>query len=168
MTAVSALEPTGPAAEGADAAPVDDRMLALTALEAEFGELITHFRRRIAANAERLSPGMLPSAYKTFTTIARCETTSASRLAEILLMDKGQLSRTLRELEELGLIARRPDPEDRRATLLSPTPEGRERLAHARRPQEGILMTALSEWEVDDIHTLTVLLKRLTAASREV
>ena len=49
------------------------RAEAVRALEAEFGELITHFRRVITENANRVSPGMLPGAYKIFTTIARCE-----------------------------------------------------------------------------------------------
>ena len=40
------------------------------------------------------------------------------------MADKGQISRTVRELEGLGLIARTPDPEDGRSSLLSPTPEG--------------------------------------------
>jgi DNA-binding MarR family transcriptional regulator len=93
---------------------------------------------------------------------------TASALAETLQMDKGQLSRTIRELEELGLIQRTPDPADRRATLISPTQDGLERLAAARRPQEGAMHRALAPWPVDDIRTLTTLLRRLTAAAREV
>ena len=58
-------------------------------------------------------------AYKVFTTIVRRESITASALTEHLLMDKGQLSRTVRELEQLGLIERRPDPDDGRSSLLS-------------------------------------------------
>ena len=56
-------------------------------------------------------------------------------------MDKGQLSRTVRELEHLGLVQRAADPEDGRSSLLSPTAEGLERLADARRPYESSLVT---------------------------
>ena len=47
------------------------RTEAVRALEAEFGELISRIRRVLADNAQRVSPGMLPGAYKVFTTIVR-------------------------------------------------------------------------------------------------
>ena len=139
------------------------RTEAVRALESEFGELISRVRRLLADNAQRVSPGMLPGAYKVFTTIVRRESITLSALAETLMADKGQISRTVRELEGLGLITRRPDPEDGRSSLLSPTPEGLERLAAARAPQESMLQDALHEWSIDDIRTLTRLLHALTA-----
>jgi DNA-binding MarR family transcriptional regulator len=142
----------------------DDRAArteAVRALEAEFGELINRFRRIISENATRVSPGMLPGAYKVFTTIVRRESITQSALAESLLTDKGQLSRTVRELEQLGLVQRTPDPSDGRSSLLSPTPYGLERLADARIPQEHTLVTVLEAWDVEDIHNLTRLLHAL-------
>jgi DNA-binding MarR family transcriptional regulator len=139
------------------------RTEAVRALEAEFGELINRFRRVISENANRVSPGMLPGAYKVFTTIVRRESITLSALAESLMADKGQISRTVRELEQLGLIERTPDPEDGRSSLLSPTPEGLERLAQARAPQERTLVDALEEWPIDDIRNLSRLLHALTA-----
>jgi DNA-binding MarR family transcriptional regulator len=136
---------------------------AVRALEAEFGELISRMRRVLADNAQRVSPGMLPGAYKVFTTIVRRESVTLSNLAESLMADKGQISRTVRELEELGLITRTPDPADGRSSLLSPTPEGLERLAAAREPQESVLLNTLEEWSVDEIRDLTRLLHALTA-----
>lgn len=106
---------------------------------------------------------MLPGAYKIFTTIARRERISQSALADLLVVDKGQLSRSVRELEQLGLIQREPDPEDGRASILSATPYGLERLEAARRPQEDTLVGALEEWPLEDIDTLTRLLHALTA-----
>ncbi len=139
------------------------RTEAVRALEAEFGELINRFRRIITENANRVSPGMLPGAYKVFTTIVRREGITLSALAETLMADKGQISRTVRELEQLGLVQRTPDPADGRSSLLSPTPEGLERLAAARAPQESTLVDALEEWSLDDIRNLTRLLHALTA-----
>ena len=136
---------------------------AVRALEAEFGELISRMRRVLADNAQRVSPGMLPGAYKVFTTIVRRESVTLSALAESLMADKGQISRTVRELEDLGLISRTPDPEDGRSSLLSPTAEGLERLAAARAPQESVLLNTLEEWSVDEIRDLTRLLHALTA-----
>lgn len=141
------------------------RATAVRALEAEFGELISRVRRLLAENAERMSPGMLPGAYKVFTTIVRRERITLSSLAESLMADKGQVSRTVRELEHLGFIARTPDPDDGRSNLLSPTPLGLERLAAARAPQEDGLLSALDAWSIDDIHHLTRLLHALSAGS---
>ena len=135
------------------------------AREAEFGELINRFRRIITENANRVSPGMLPGAYKVFTTIVRRESITLSALADTLMSDKGQISRTVRELEQLGLVQRTPDPADGRSSLLSPTPEGLERLAAARAPQESTLVDALQEWPLDDIRNLTRLLHALTAGT---
>lgn len=139
------------------------RAAAVRALEAEFGELIAHFRRLIMENANRVSPGMLPGAYKALTTIARCEQVTASALAERMLMDKGQVSRTVRELEELALIERSPDPSDGRSSLLRLTPLGTDRLAAARAPQEGMLMSTLHDWSLTDIGNLTRLLHALAS-----
>lgn len=138
---------------------------AVRALEAEFGELITRMRRILSENAQRVSPGMLAGAYKVFTTIVRRERISQSALADHLVLDKGQLSRTVRELEHLGLIRRDPDPDDGRASILSPTALGLERLAAARAPQESTLIHALAEWPLDEIRTLTRLLHALTAGA---
>ena len=151
------------AAESPDAEPAEARAAAVRALEAEFSELITHFRRLIIENANRVSPGMLPGAYKTLTTIARCEQVPASTLAERMLMDKGQVSRAIRELEDLGLVERSPDPRDGRSSLLRLTDVGTERLAAARLPQEGMLLQTLHEWSIDDIGNLSRLLHALAA-----
>lgn len=145
-----------------DQAGADPRAEAVRALESEFSELITRMRRVIADNAQRVSPGMLPGAYKVFTTIVRRESVTLSALAETLMADKGQISRTVRELEQLGLIRRTPDPTDGRSSLLSPTPLGLERLALARAPQEGILMQTLEDWPIEQIRDLTRLLHALT------
>ncbi|MBO0980498.1 MarR family winged helix-turn-helix transcriptional regulator [Microbacterium sp. SD291] len=145
--------------------PGDARAVAVRALEAEFSELITHFRRLIMENANRVSPGMLPGAYKTLTTIARCGEVNASALAERMLIDKGQVSRMVRELEGLGLIERSPDPADGRSFLLRLTAIGEQRLAEAREPQEGLLMRNLAGWSVADIGNLTRLLHALSSGA---
>ncbi|MEV4737869.1 MULTISPECIES: MarR family winged helix-turn-helix transcriptional regulator [unclassified Microbacterium] len=141
------------------------RTAAVRALEAEFSELITHFRRLIMDNANRVSPGMLPGAYKTFTAIARCGSVTSSALAERMLVDKGQLSRTVRDLEELDLIRRSADPSDGRSSLLSLTPHGEAKLLEARGPQEGMLMRNLADWSVADIDSLTRLLHALSSGA---
>jgi DNA-binding MarR family transcriptional regulator len=105
---------------------------------------------------------MLPGAYKVFTTIVRRESVTLSALAESLMADKGQISRTVRELEELGLVTRTPDPADGRSSLISPTAEGLARLESAREPQQLTLLERLDGWSIDEIQSLTRLLHALS------
>lgn len=157
---------TEPAARNAAQDAPDQRAESVRALESEFSALINQFRRVLVEVAGRVSPGMLPGAYKVFTTISQRSPITQSGLAEHLMVDKGQLSRTVRELEDLGLIQRDPDPNDRRSSLLSPTPLGIERLQAARKPHGDLLERTLQDWDIDDIHSLTRLLHALTAGTR--
>lgn len=156
----------GAMTDSADPGASEERSDAIRSLEAEFGELIARMRHLISENAQRLSPGLLPGGYKTFTTIVRRGGITLSALAEVLLADKGQMSRTVRDLEQRGLVQRTPDPEDGRSQLISATEFGLERLAAARAPQEGHLTAALDEWSVDDIRTFSRMLHALTAGVR--
>lgn len=73
-------------------------------------------------------------------------------LAEAIRADKTRIIAVLDDLETRALIRRRPDPKDRRARLLSLTPEGRE--------LRDSVQTAIQEGEAR-------LLSRLPAADRE-
>lgn len=152
--------------EPADAGVPEERADAIRSLEAEFGELIARMRHMMSENAQRVSPGLLPAGYKTFTTIVRRGGITSSVLADVLLADKGQISRTVRDLEQRGLVRRAPDPEDGRSQLISATEFGLERLAAARAPQESQLTAALDEWSVDEIRTFSRMLHALTAGVR--
>lgn len=135
---------------------------AVRALEAEFSELVTQFRKQIQAVAQRVSPGMLPGAYKMLTTIERRGPLTLSSLSECLVADKGLASRTVRELEKLDLIQRTPDPDDGRSSLLSLTPLGAERLSAARGPADSRMQVILQGWSLGDIQQLTTLLHALS------
>ncbi|HWI31863.1 MAG TPA: MarR family transcriptional regulator [Microbacterium sp.] len=146
-----------------DQQTTEARAEAVRALEVEFGELASQFRRHMQDTANRISPGMLPGAYKVLGTIARLGPITLSALAESLVADKGLVSRTIRELEGLDLVARTPDPADGRSSLLSITASGATRLADARRPAENRLSQALDAWSLDDIRHLTALLHALSS-----
>jgi DNA-binding MarR family transcriptional regulator len=53
------------------------------------------------------------------------------------------MAQTVKELEDAGLVLRRPDPEDGRRSILELTGEGREALAAHRRHRDGWLTGAL-------------------------
>jgi DNA-binding MarR family transcriptional regulator len=139
------------------------RREAVRGLESAFGELMGEFRRVYAQAAESVSPGMLPGTFKVLSSIQRAGSISVSGLAERLTADKGQVSRSVTELEDLGLVARTADAADGRIKLITVTPEGLSRLERARLPYEGRLSEVLADWPVDTIEKLTELLHALTA-----
>jgi DNA-binding MarR family transcriptional regulator len=107
----------------------------------------------------------MPGDYKVFAAIVRAGSITATTLAERLLMDKGQISRTVRALLDHGLIDRTPAPADARVSLLTPTADGLAKLDAARHPHQHSLVDALELWEVEDIRTLTRLLHALSTST---
>ena len=57
--------------------------------------------------------------------------TNQTDIATILGADRSTLVRLVDQLEELGLIVRRPDPDDRRSSIPTLTEEGRQTLVAA-------------------------------------
>lgn len=89
----------------------------------------------------------------------------ASELAQHRIVDASVVSRQVAQLEQAGLIARRPAPEDRRVALLSATPEGEQAFAELERRKKEWLGHALRGWSEPDVRRLTELLH---AASRDL
>ncbi|RIQ18343.1 MarR family winged helix-turn-helix transcriptional regulator [Jiangella rhizosphaerae] len=63
--------------------------------------------------------------YSVLTALDRTPIRTQAALAEAIGADKTRIIGTLDELQEAGLISRTPDPDDRRARLLSITDDGR-------------------------------------------
>jgi len=153
-------DPVG--AAPASAAPTDARQLAVRGLEAAFGELMSEFRRVYAQAAETISPGMLPGTFKVLSLIQRAGgSMTVSGIAERMTVDKGQASRAVSELEELGLVVRTADPADARIKFISLTEKGERGLEKARLPYEGRLTDVLADWPLESIEQLTELLHAL-------
>lgn len=82
-------------------------------------------------------------------------------LADALCMDANNVVLLLNELEDLGHIARRRDPSDRRRHLVDITPQGRTALASAERAQElAIEDEVLAALDPEERATLWLLLSR--------
>ena len=81
-------------------------------------------------------------------------------LAEALCMDANNVVLLLNELEDLGHVARRRDPEDRRRHLVELTTQGRRALAHGERAQESIEDEVLRALDAEERATLWRLLTR--------
>jgi DNA-binding MarR family transcriptional regulator len=81
---------------------------------------------------EHLRPvGLRVTQFSLLATLRHGDGTPLGELAARLSMDRTTLTRTLKPLQDAGLVETRADPEDRRRTRLGLTPAGREALRAA-------------------------------------
>jgi DNA-binding MarR family transcriptional regulator len=85
----------------------------------------------------------------------------ATDLAAEVMLDLSTVSRQIRSLVDQGLVERRPDPEDRRGTLLSATPAGVFAFQQYRDQRNQKLARILEGWPAEDRYQLVRLFGRL-------
>ena len=86
-----------------------------------------------------------------------------SDLAELVRLDLSTISRHVRALEESGNLARQPDPDDRRASLVRLTDTGGETTRVLMQARADIFARACADWPEHDTRALADLLDRLAA-----
>jgi DNA-binding MarR family transcriptional regulator len=86
---------------------------------------------------------------------------SPTELAEILLRSSGGMTQILDRLERAGLVARAPDPDDRRKVVVELTPEGLEMADDANATYASERERLLEDLSPDDIHELDAAVTRL-------
>lgn len=134
-------------------------------------ELTVLFRRARAASGElarAVHPELEPTAYGLLVRLQEAEPERATDLASYFGVGKATMSRQLRALEDLGLIAREPDPADGRAFLMRLTPEGRERFNRVREARRAAYLRQLAAWDRADVADLARLLHALNESTAEV
>ncbi len=91
-----------------------------------------------------------------------------SEIAERLVLSRGGTTKVIDRLEEMGLVERRPDPADRRATVVAITSAGREAMAAARKVIDVALveMWAAHLSDDDEAAMLVDVMERVLAANR--
>jgi len=94
--------------------------------------------------------------------VARLAPVRATDLAEHVHLDLSTISRHLRGLEGSGLLERFPDPDDRRASLLDVTPEGRVVLDRSTAARTALFASATVGWTDAEVAELVRLLHRLS------
>lgn len=82
-------------------------------------------------------------------------------IARYLGIEAPSVSRTVQELEHDGLLRRRADSNDRRASNIVLTETGLQQLAKLQSTKRERLKTALHSWSADDRHDLARLLNQL-------
>jgi DNA-binding MarR family transcriptional regulator len=96
--------------------------------------------------------------------IARTDPATTSHVARRLGLDLSTASRQIRPLEHAGLVARTPDPTDRRVALLSLTDAGSAVLTGIDDVICDAFAGALADWSEPDRAALAVLVRRLHTA----
>ena len=86
-----------------------------------------------------------------------------SDLAGCMNLDASTVSRHVRHLEDAGYLSRSCDPDDRRASRVLLTEQGRALLDRAMDTRVALIDEALADWTEQDRATLTTLITRLAA-----
>ncbi len=98
----------------------------------------------------------------------RCGPQSVSDLASAERVRPQSMAQTVADLEADGLVERRPDPDDRRRALVTPTAQGHATLLQDRDRREGWLASAIAEQlspaEQEVLREAVALLRRVTDA----
>jgi len=87
----------------------------------------------------------------------------ASDLAEMVGADPSTVSRQVASLVKGGLLERRADPDDGRASILVPTELGRQRIEEYGRRRAVTMKPVIADWSTQDRRDLLRLLRKYTA-----
>jgi len=114
-----------------------------------------------AAHAALAAHGLRVRSY-TVLALAVAEVRLSQRdIAEYLRLDPSQVVALVDELQQRRLVAREPDPHDRRAKVVVATPEGRDLHARAEASAHAAERDVLALLDADEQATLRDLLHRL-------
>jgi DNA-binding MarR family transcriptional regulator len=132
---------------------------ALDQLETEMSVLA----RRLEHAARRAGPRrrLDRAGYLLARTLDRHGPTTVNQWAQRLGLDGSTVTRQGAALAERGYVRRSADPSDGRAVVLTLTAAGRREMEAVRQVRLRRLGQTVSDWPVDDVRTLAVLLGRL-------
>lgn len=114
-------------------------------------------------HAPKLHPGADVAAYPIMFWLAQGPR-RVSSLADCVHSDVSTVSRQVTGLAAHGLVTKLSDPDDRRASILSLTDEGRSVVDRLHQQRIRWFQDMLADWEPDDIETLRTLLGRFSSA----
>jgi DNA-binding MarR family transcriptional regulator len=131
----------------------------------DLGALLARCTRRVIAEERPLLAEHELSmwAYIVLSRLSTAPAESQLALAEAINYDKTRLIGLLDELENQGLVTRRPDPADRRARIVRLTPEGEARYAAARRSIQAMEERLLADVVASDQRRLWRMLADLAS-----
>ncbi|WP_329119970.1 MarR family winged helix-turn-helix transcriptional regulator [Streptomyces sp. NBC_01465] len=125
---------------------------------------LTAFARRARATAARLHPELPLVSYTLLAHIDDQQGCRATDLAAHYMLDKSTVSRQIANLEKLGLVERRPDPDDHRVQVLHPTDAGTSTLAATQGSRRAAVHDRLADWSAEDLGRFAAYLLRYNTA----
>jgi DNA-binding MarR family transcriptional regulator len=133
----------------------------------DLGALLARATRRVIEEERPLlaEHGLSMWAYIVISSLARAAAQTQLALAQSIGYDKTRLITLLDALEAEGLLSRVPDPEDRRARIVTLTRDGRARHAAARRSIQRMERRLLADLEPAERATLRRALAELAAGA---
>lgn len=144
---------------------------AVAALSAEVLRLHRAFntlRHQLAATGPTSSDGVEWAAYGLLFQLVADGPRRSSVLAESACVDPSTVSRQVAQLVQAGLVERRPDPADGRASLLAATERGRAAYAAKQAHRQQLFAGLVEGWSPADVVALTDLLARFNDSFRVV
>jgi DNA-binding MarR family transcriptional regulator len=130
----------------------DDSSLADAA--AKLRMAIVRTSRRLRQEAASEASGLTPTSTSALVSIDRDGPLTPSELARIERVKRPTITRTLAQLEKLGLVERTPDPADGRSFLVAVNGAGRERLRRLRGRKNAYLARRMRELPAAEVETL--------------
>ena len=146
----------------------DERAAAMTDLEREISRFFRSARSLSERIAAHIHPDLDAPGYALLATILDLDPDDqgvrAVDLANRTKLHKSTLSRSISDVERLGLIARVRDPDDARARLVTLTERGRTAVEQSRVGRSELMSRRLAEWDTGDLTQLAMLLQRFSRA----
>lgn len=143
-------------------APSEEVVAAIAEVEEQMGVLIGFIQANVRAAALAIDPALQPFGLKVLRILAKLGPSHSSVLADKMFVDRSIISRQVKQLQELGLVETRSDPEDGRARYIAATDEALARLAAIRESDKIVIFTHMNSWPEDDLLAFAGYLKRLT------
>ncbi|MFJ1651703.1 MarR family winged helix-turn-helix transcriptional regulator [Streptomyces sp. NPDC088337] len=152
------------AVSGASPSGADREFLSL---ERELTVLLRRARANQGEMAREVHPHLEPAAYGLLVRLEECGRQRATELAGYIGVGKATMSRQLHALEQLGLVAREPDPADGRAWLVALTDDGRRRVGQVREARRARYVSQLAHWDRREVAELARLLHELNQVTEK-
>ncbi|MGO2003300.1 MarR family winged helix-turn-helix transcriptional regulator [Arthrobacter rhombi] len=148
--------------------PVDDAVAQRTRAIHDMEEQLSFLWRRARSNgnkvAKQVHPDMEPGAYGLLAALQRRGTLRLTELAAEIGVGKPSVSRQVKMLEELGVLAKVADPADGRAQSITLTRAGAQQLAAAQTSRQHIFRDLLADWPDEELLSLAALLTKLNGS----
>jgi DNA-binding MarR family transcriptional regulator len=122
--------------------------------------LLTRLAKQVYRRSDERELGMHLRLLGALSFVNDYESVHQQELGEAFCMDANNVVLILNELEDLGFVARRRDPADRRRHLVEITAQGKRALAKAERAQEAVEEEVLHSLSPDERAVLHDLLTR--------